>query len=153
MGSSAVGISIDALTHASHVYLRPDTIKEANRLLINHFLTYPISEEMTDGSYSTSDGQRFAIEKKCFLSSFYPRYYGYYQRAISIYTHQARGGVFGTQVISTGEREATYVLTGLLENNTLLNPEFHSTDTHGFTEHLFALLYLLGFLFIQGLRI
>ncbi len=152
MGSSAVGISIDALTHASHVYLRPDTIKEANRLLINHFLTYPISEEMTDGSYSTSDGQRFAIEKKCFLSSFYPRYYGYYDRAISIYTHVSKGAVFGTQVISTGEREASFVLTGLLQNDTLLNPEFHSTDTHGFTEHLFALLSLLGFPFHPRLK-
>ena len=152
MGTSAVGVSIDALTHASHVYLRHDTIKDATRRLINHLLTYPISEEMTDGSYSTSDGERFAIEKKSFLSSYYPRYYGYYQRAISIYTHQARGGVFGTQVISTGEREAPYVLTGLLENDTLLNPEFHSTDTHGFTEHIFALLYLLGFPFHPRLK-
>jgi TnpA family transposase len=107
---------------------------------------------MMDGSYSTSDGQRFAIEKKCFLSSFYPRYYGYYDRAISIYTHVSKGAVFGTQVISTGEREASFVLTGLLENDTLLNPEFHSTDTHGFTEHLFALLCLLGFPFHPRLK-
>ena len=152
MGSSAVGISIDALTHASHVYLRLETIKEANRRLVNHFLTYPISDEMTDGLYSTSDAQRYPIERKFFLASYYPRYYGYYEKAISIYTHVARGGVFGTQVISTGEREASYVLTGLLENDTLLNPEFHSTDTHGFTEHLFAMLYLLGFPFHPRLK-
>lgn len=152
MGSSAVGISIDALTSASHTYLRPETIKEANRLLVNHFLTYPISDEMTDGLYSTSDAQRYPIERKFFLSSYYPRYYGYYEKAISIYTHVARGAVFGTQVISTGEREASYVLTGLLENDTLLNPEFHSTDTHGFTEHLFAMLYLLGFPFHPRLK-
>jgi len=87
MGSSAVGISIDALTSASHTYLRPETIKEANRLLVNHFLTYPISDEMTDGLYSTSDAQRYPIERKFFLSSCYPRYYGYYEKAISIYTH------------------------------------------------------------------
>jgi TnpA family transposase len=152
MGSSAVGISIDALTSASHTYLRPETIKEANRLLVNHFLTYPISDEMTDGLYSTSDAQRYPIERKFFLSSCYPRYYGYYEKAISIYTHVTKGAVFGTQVISTGEREASYVLTGLLENDTLLNPEFHSTDTHGFTEHLFAMLYLLGFSFHPRLK-
>lgn len=152
MGSSAVGISIDALTSASHVYLRQETIKEVNRRLINHFMTYPVSEEMTDGSYSSSDGQRFAIEKKCLLSSYYPRYYGYYDRAISIYTHVSRGAVFGTQVISTGEREASYVLNGFLENDTLLNPTFHSTDTHGFTEHLFALLSLLGHPFHPRLK-
>jgi TnpA family transposase len=152
MGASAVGISIDALTNASHVYLRQETIKEANRRLINHSLTYPVSGEMTDSAYSTSDAQRYAIEKKFYLSSYYPRYYGYYEQALSIYTHVAKGSVFGTQIISTGEREATYVLTGLLENDTLLNPEFHSTDTHGFTEHIFALCYLLGFNFHPRLK-
>ncbi|HEM6966113.1 TPA: Tn3 family transposase [Legionella pneumophila] len=152
MGSSAVGISIDTLTHASHVYLRPETIKETNRRLVNHFLTYPIAEEMTDGLYSTSDAQRYPMERKFYLSSYYPRYYGYYEKAISIYTHVSRSAVFGTQVISTGEREAPFVLTGLLENDTLLNPEFHSTDTHGFTEHLFAMLYLLGFPFHPRLK-
>ena len=152
MGSSAAGISIESLTHASSVYLRPETIKETNRLLVNHYLSYPVSDEMTDGRYSTSDAQRFPIERKFFLSSFYPRYYGYYEKAISVYTHVSKGGVFGTQVISTGEREASYVLTGLLENDTLLNPEFHSTDTHGVTEHLFALLSLLGFPFHPRLK-
>ncbi|WP_040534773.1 Tn3 family transposase [Legionella drancourtii] len=152
MGSSAVGIDVDSLTHASHTYLRQDTIKEGNRQLINHLLTYPISDEMTNGAYSTSDAQRYAIEAKCSLSSYYPRYYGYYERALSIYTHISKGSVFGTQVISTSEREATYVLTGLLENDTLLNPEFHSTDTHGYTEHIFALCHLLGFNFHPRLK-
>ena len=152
MGSSAVGISLGALTHASHTYLRPETIKEVSRRLVNHYLTYPIAAEMTDGRYSTSDAQRYPIERKFFLSSFYPRYYGYYEKAISIYTHATRGAVFGTHVISTSEREASYVLTGLLENDTLLNPEFHSTDTHGSTEHLFALLYLLGISFHPRLK-
>lgn len=152
MGVSAVGINLDSLTHASHTYLRPDTIKEGNRRLINHLLTYPVNNEMTDGTWSTSDAERYAIEAKCSLSSYYPRYYGYYQQVLSIYTHVSRNGVFGTQVISTGEREATYVLTGLLENDTLLNPEFHSTDTHGYTEHLFALCYLLGIGFHPRLK-
>ena len=50
--------------------------------------------------------------------------------------------VFGTRVISCGPREALYVLDGLLENNTILRLREHTTDTHGFTEHIFALWYL-----------
>jgi Tn3 transposase DDE domain len=33
-------------------------------------------------------------------------------------------------------REALYVLDGLLENDSILRPHEHSTDTHGFTEQL-----------------
>jgi hypothetical protein len=42
-------------------------------------------------------------------------------------------------------REALYVLDGLLENNTILRLRKHYTDTHGFTEHIFGLCYLLGY--------
>ena len=40
----------------------------------------------------------------------------------------------------------------VLENNTILRLREHYTDTHGFTEHIFALCYLLGFSFMPRLR-
>jgi hypothetical protein len=45
-------------------------------------------------------------------------------------------------------REAGYVLDGLLENDTLVRPLAHTTDTHGFTEQLFGLCHLLGIAFM-----
>lgn len=45
-----------------------------------------------------------------------------------------------------------YVLSGLLSSKSVVNPQFHSTDTHGFTEHIFALCYLLGFSFYPRLK-
>ena len=45
-----------------------------------------------------------------------------------------------------------YVLDGLLESETILRPREHSTDTHGYIEHLFGLCYLLGFSFMPRLR-
>jgi len=44
------------------------------------------------------------------------------------------------------------VLDGLLENDTILRPREHFTDTHGFTEQLFGLCYLLGYSFMPRLR-
>jgi TnpA family transposase len=44
------------------------------------------------------------------------------------------------------------VLDGLLENDTILRPREHSTDTHGYTEHLFGLRDLLCFSFMPRLR-
>ena len=57
-----------------------------------------------------------------------------------------------TQVISCSPREALYVIDGLLENNTVLEIKEHTTDTDGYTEHIFALCYLLGFKFMPRIR-
>ncbi len=65
------------------------------------------------------------------MASYYPRYYGYYEKAIGIYTHVSdQYAVLSTQVISCSPREALYVLDGLLENNTILKIREHTTDTH-----------------------
>jgi len=45
-----------------------------------------------------------------------------------------------------------YVLDGLLENNTILKIREHTTDTHGYTEIVFALCYLLGYYFMPRIR-
>jgi len=98
---------------------------------------------------SSSDGQRFALRPSSLLGSFYPRYFGHYDRAFTIYTHVSdQHSVFSTKVISCSVREAIYVLDGLLENNTILKPHEHTTDTHGYTEILFGLCHLLGFSFM-----
>lgn len=105
------------------------------------------------GDISSSDAQRFGIRASSLLASYYPRYYGYYQKAIGIYTHVSdQYSVFNTKVISCSPREAIYVLDGLLENNTILKPQKRTTDTHGYTEIIFALCYLLGYEFMPRIR-
>lgn len=86
------------------------------------------------------------------LASFYPRYFGYYDRAIAVYTHLSdQHSVFSERAISCMPREALYVLDGLLDNDTLLRPQAHTADTHGATEQLFGLCFLLGFSFMPRL--
>jgi len=43
-------------------------------------------------------------------------------------------------------RDSTYVLDGLLYHESDLRIEEHYTDTAGFTDHVFALMHLLGYL-------
>ena len=47
---------------------------------------------------------------------------------------------------------ATYVLDGLLGHESDLKIEEHYTDTAGFTDHVFALMQLLGFRFAPRIR-
>ena len=49
-------------------------------------------------------------------------------------------------------RDATYVLDGLLYHESDLRIEEHYTDTAGFTDHVFALMHLLGFRFAPRIR-
>jgi TnpA family transposase len=59
---------------------------------------------------------------------------------------------FHTKVINVGVRDATYVLDGLLYHESDLRIEEHYTDTAGFTDHVFALMHLLGFRFAPRTR-
>ncbi len=49
-------------------------------------------------------------------------------------------------------RDSTYVLDGLLYHEPDLRIEEHYTDTAGFTDHVFALMHLLGFRFAPRIR-
>ncbi len=153
MGQSAEGITVDKLQHVSRWLLREETLKAANTALVDYHHQLSLSSVWGSGIVSSSDGQRFGLQASSLLASFYPRYFGYYERAVSVYTHVSdQHSVFGTKVISCSSREAIYVLDGLLENNTILKPREHCTDTHGYTEHLFGLCYLLGYSFMPRLK-
>lgn len=153
MGHSAEGITVEMLQHVTQWFLREETLRAANAALVNHHNRLNLSRVWGEGTRSSSDGQRFGIQGQSLLASFYPRYFGYYDRAVTVYTHVSdQYSAFGTRVISCMPREALYVLDGLLENDTVLRPSEHSTDTHGYTEHIFGLCYLLGFSFMPRIR-
>jgi TnpA family transposase len=140
------GITPDNLQEMSQWCLREDTLKAANAILVNFHHQLPLSTVWGDGTVSSSDGQRFGLQASSLLGSLYPRYFGYYDRALTVYTHLAdQHSVFHTQVIACGPREAIYVLDGLLNNNTILRPKEHFVDQHGFTDQLFGLCHLLGY--------
>jgi len=72
---------------------------------------------------------------------------------VLFYTHVSdQYAPFHTQVINATVRDATYVLDGLLYHESDLRIEEHYTDTAGFTDHVFALMHLLGFRFAPRIR-
>ena len=153
MSQSVDTLTADALQDTSRWFLRDATIKAANTTLVDHHHGLKLSSVWGDGSRSSSDGQRFAVERDSLLGSVYPRYFGYYDRALQLYTHTSdQNSVYGTQAISCAPREAGYVLGGILDNDTALAIREHTSDTHGFTEHLFGLCVLLGITFMPRLK-
>jgi TnpA family transposase len=154
MAHSVEGITADMLQDMSQGCLREETLHAANTILVNYHHQLPLSAVWGDGSVSSSDGQRFGLQASSLLGSLYPRYFGYYDQALTIYTHMSdQHSVFHTQVISCSVREAIYVLDGLLNNDTVLRPQEHFVDQHGFTDQLFGLCHLLGFTLMPRLNV
>jgi TnpA family transposase len=158
LGLAAMSQSVDSVTaeplqDISRWFVREATLKAANTILVDHHHGLPLSRVWGDGTRSSSDGQRFAVERDGLLGAFYPRYFGYYEQALALYTHTAdQGGVYGTRAISCAPREANYVLDGILENDTILKIREHTTDTGGYTEPLWGLCALLGIDFMPRLK-
>lgn len=72
---------------------------------------------------------------------------------MQFYTHISdQYAPFYTNVINANIRDATHVLDGLLYHESDLEIEEHFTDTAGFTDHVFALMHLLGFRFAPRIR-
>jgi TnpA family transposase len=154
MAHSVEGITADMLQDMSQGCLREETLNAANTILVNFHHRLPLSAVWGDGTVSSSDGQRFGLQASSLLGSFYPRYFGYYDQALTVYTHISdQHSVFHTQVIACSVREAIYVLDGLLNNDTILRPQEHFVDQHGFTDQLFGLCHLLGFTLMPRLNV
>ncbi len=153
MSQSVDSLTADALQDTSRWFLRDATLKGANAVLVDHHHGLKLSGVWGDGGRSSSDGQRFTVERDSLLGSVYPRYFGYYDRALQLYTHTSdQHSVYATQAISCTPREAGYVLAGILDNDTALPIREHTSDTHGFTEHLFGLCALVGIAFMPRLK-
>lgn len=96
--------------------------------------------------HTASDGQKFEVRGESLHASRSFKYFGQGQ-GVSAYTFiDERHRLWHSLVISASDRESAYVIDGLMHND-VVKSDLHSTDTHGYTEAIFGLTYLLGFAF------
>ena len=102
--------------------------------------------------HTASDGQKFEVRGDSLRASRSFKYFGQGQ-GVSAYTFgDERHRLWHSLVISAAARESTYVIDGLMHNNDVVKSDIHSTDTHGYTEAVFALAHLLGFSFAPRIK-
>lgn len=120
--------------------------------LVNAQFRHPFAEHWGDGTTSSSDGQNFRTGSKAESTGHINPKYGS-SPGRTFYTHISdQYAPFHTKVVNVGVRDSTYVLDGLLYHESDLRIEEHYTDTAGFTDHVFALMHLLGFRFAPRIR-
>ena len=140
------------LAWATEWYLREETLGAAITAVVNYQHRLPLAQHWGGGTLSSSDGQRFPVAVKSPVATALPRYFGL-GRGVTAYTHVSdQHTTFATTVIPATVRDATYVLDGILQNETELPIVEHTTDTAGYTDLVFALFDLLGLQFSPRIR-
>jgi TnpA family transposase len=152
MAESCPGTTYAKLSWLQAWHIRDETYAAALAELVNAQFRHPLAAWWGDGTTSSSDGQNFkAGGRGQFAGQVNPRYGS--EPGVQFYTHISdQYAPFHTKVINATVRDATHVLDGLLYHETDLRIEEHYTDTAGFTDHVFALMHLLGFRFAPRIR-
>jgi TnpA family transposase len=152
MAESCPGTTYAKLAWLQAWHTRDETYSTALAELVNAQFRHPFAEHWGDGTTSSSDGQNFRTGSRAESTGHINPKYGS-SPGRTFYTHISdQYAPFHTKVVNVGVRDSTYVLDGLLYHESDLRIEEHYTDTAGFTDHVFALMHLLGFRFAPRIR-
>lgn len=143
---SDIGYTLLAAT--SDNFIRLETLKEANDRISNGIAELPIFRhyDLDEALHSSSDGQKFETRIPTLNARHSPKYFGLKKGVVS-YTLVANHVPVNAQIIGANEHESHYVFDILFNNTTDIQPEVHSTDTHGTNQVNFAILHLFGYQF------
>jgi len=147
-----VDLSYQQLLWCNNWYIREETLQPATEELVNYQYRQPLSHYWGDGRFSSSDGQRFPVAVRTQNATPLPRYFGYGRGLTFLTWTSNQYSQYGTLVTPPTHREAAYTLDKILDNESELDIQEHTTDTDGYTDLIFALFDLLGMQFAPRLK-
>jgi TnpA family transposase len=158
IGSTVMAKSANNITLSELNDCIRDCLTEKNlRDLIHHQVTFhlelPFTKNYGCGDIASGDAQRFAVRQGSIETSLCTRYFGFYKYVISVYTHVLDDlSVFSTDILPCRLRESQFMLNGIFASQHVVQPKIHTTDTHGYTDQIFAITYLVGITFAPRLK-
>jgi len=128
-------------------YLRAETISRANAQLVAAQAAIPLAQLWGGGEVASADGLRFVVPVRTRNAGPNPTSFGT-GKGVTYrnYTSDQFSG-FAAVVIPGTIKDALYVLDGLLEQQTILEPTALMTDTGSYADLIFGLFRLLGYQF------
>ena len=147
-------INENELENGVNWYFSLQNIQNANdRILefINQMDLPKIYQPESEPLHTSSDGQKIEVNVDSLNANYSFKYCGK-NKGVSVITFiDMRDLMWYSTVISAAEREAAYVIDGLMHND-VIKSDIHSTDTHGYSEVIFAATHLLGFEFAPRIK-
>lgn len=147
------GINYGKIKNISDWMITEEVLRSTLAKVVNAISNLDITQAWGQGRTSSSDGQRFSLKRKVLQQTYSAKFRDF---AIEFYSFIADNyAPFFSLPTECTDRDAPYILDGLLYNESDLPLEEHYTDTHGYTENNFAAFAMLGRKFsprIKGLH-
>lgn len=144
------GVSYHRIKHISDWFLTDEAQRTALSQVVNAISRLDITQAWGTGKTSSSDGQRFTLRRNLLQQTYSHSFNDF---ALEFYSFIADNyAPYYSMPIECTDRDAPYVLDGLLYNESDLTLEEHYTDTHGYTEINFAAFAMLGRRFAPRIR-
>lgn len=154
MANISVGVTEDILTNTVNWCFNLKNIQAANNKIINLINKLSLASCFVykeDELHTSSDGKKINVAVDSLHANYSFKYFGK-GKGVTMYTFiDERHLLFYSTVISASDREAAYVIDGLLQNE-VVKSDIHSTDTHGFTESIFATTHFIGTAFAPRIQ-
>lgn len=154
MAHISSGISEDVLTNTVNWCFSLTNVQNANNKILSILNKLVLANSFRANQnklHTSSDGRKVTVAVDSLNSNYSFKYFGK-SKGATVYTFSdERCLLFHSNVISSSEREAPYVIDGLLQNE-VVKSDIHSTDTHGYTETIFAATHFLGVTFAPRIK-
>jgi TnpA family transposase len=136
------GVSYSRIKNITDWMLTEETQRGALAQVVNAISRLDITQAWGQGRTSSSDGQRFSMRRRVLQQTYSPKFNDF---ALEFYSFVADNyAPFYSLPIECTDRDAPYILDGLLYNESDLPLEEHFSDTHGYTENNFAAFAMLA---------
>jgi len=146
MGRIAHQVNEASLQHAVNWYFSLENIRSANDVIVGFMDQMELPDlyrRENERLHTASDGQKFEVKSDSLNANYSFKYFGKGQ-GVTVNTFiDERHLLWHSLVFSAAERESAYVIDGLMRND-VIKSDIHSTDTHGYSEAIFATTHLLG---------
>jgi len=147
------GLGYSALVTTARNFLRAETLHAGNDAIANATAALAMFDQydIDELKHSSSDGQRIETQIHTINARHGSKYFGL-KKGVSAYTLVANHVPCNARIIGTHEHESHFVFDILHNNTTEIQPERHSTDTHGANQVNFFLLLFDGYQFAPRYR-
>ena len=138
------------LSFVNRRHINAQKLNQALKDVINHYHGFPLPRLWGAGKAAAADGTKYDLYDQNLLAEYHIRYGGYGGIA---YHHVSDNYVaLFSHFIPCGVWEAIYIIEGLLQNTSSIQPDEVHADTQGQSTPVFALAHLLGIRLMPRIR-
>jgi len=154
MAHATKHVAQSTLENTVNWYFSLENLRRANDAVVALTGKLPVSrlfQRDLNQTHTSSDGQKYYVAVDSIHATYSYKYFGQEKGIVSYGFLDDRHRLFHSVTISASEREAAYLVDGLLHND-VVESTIHSTDTHSFTEVNFAVTYLIQVAFAPRIQ-